>query len=298
MLMAPWQFLLAPLIGLLAVSRPATRREWATLAIATPLLLLAIGGASGGVFEQFVRAAGVVLAGWFVVLMALRPGPFLGRAAMAITAAAASLLLWAGRFGFGWSDIQANGASVMREALASRAVAAAQQGDAGAGLQQFLQQLADSASQVAPLFPAMLVLAAVAGLATAWHLYQRVATHPMLRGDGSFAGFRFSDQLVWVPALALAALMVPVAPGSPIAGIRMGAQNVLMVAGALYAVRGLAVFWTVGRYAPRAILIVLSFVAVVLAPFAISGLALLGLADSWVDFRRRVRPPPTGGVLR
>jgi hypothetical protein len=28
----------------------------------------------------------------------------------------------------------------------------------------------------------------------------------------------------------------------------------------------------------------------------VSGLALLGLADSWVDFRRRAAPPPTGGV--
>jgi hypothetical protein len=41
---------------------------------------------------------------------------------------------------------------------------------------------------------------------------------------------------------------------------------------------------------------VLTLVALFLSPFAVSGLALLGLADSWLDFRRRAAPPPTGGV--
>jgi hypothetical protein len=32
-----------------------------------------------------------------------------------------------------------------------------------------------------------------------------------------------------------------------------------------------------------------------LLPFVVSGLLLLGLADTWLDFRRRLATPSTGG---
>ena len=46
------------------------------------------------------------------------------------------------------------------------------------------------------------------------------------------------------------------------------------------------------------IVTVLALVGLLLWPFAAGGLLLLGLADSWVDFRRRLESPPTGGRER
>jgi len=65
------------------VSRPSARREWIALAVTVPLLVLSLAGA-GGLFQQFVRASGMLLAGAFVVTMLARPGPLFGRAAFAL----------------------------------------------------------------------------------------------------------------------------------------------------------------------------------------------------------------------
>jgi hypothetical protein len=35
----------------------------------------------------------------------------------------------------------------------------------------------------------------------------------------------------------------------------------------------------------------IAVVALVLLPFVLGGLTLLGLADTWLDFRRRLAPP-------
>lgn len=280
---------------LLLVSRPSTRREWIALGIAVPLLVLSLAGV-GGLFQQFVRASGVLLTGAFVVAMLIRPGAVFPRAALAVGLAAAAALVWGERLGFGWPQVQTAAAHETSAFFSAQAAAAASQGAAGDAARQLFTELAERGGAVAALFPAILVLAAVAGLALAWRLYQELASRPIARTDGSFAGFRFGDQLVWIPVLALAVLVLPLGDRLGEISLRVLAQNVLLVAVALYCVRGLAVFWTIARAAPRAIVLVLTLVALFLSPFAVSGLALLGLADSWLDFRRRAAPPPTGGV--
>jgi hypothetical protein len=50
--------------------------------------------------------------------------------------------------------------------------------------------------------------------------------------------------------------------------------------------------------APRLFIVMLLVGALFLLPFAVGGLALLGLADIWLDFRRRIAPPPSGGLDR
>jgi hypothetical protein len=277
------------------VSRPGTRREWIALGVTVPLLALSLAGV-GGLFQQFVRASGALLTGAFVVSMLLRPGPILGRAAAAIAVAGAAVLLWGQRLGFGWPQVQAAAARETAAFFSAQASAAAAQGAAGDAARQLFSQLAQRADAVAALFPGILVLAALAGLALAWRLYQEIASRPLARTEGSFAAFRFGDQLVWIPVVALAVLVLPIGDSVGDISLRLLAQNTLLVAVALYCARGLAVFWTIARAAPRAIVLVLTLVAIFLSPFAVSGLALLGLADSWVDFRRRASPPPTGGV--
>ncbi len=294
LLLAPWVFVLGPLVVLLLVSRPAARRELILLAVSVPLLAISLL-AVGGLFAQFVRAAGVLLTGAFVVLMLWRPGPVFGRALTAIAAAGAGVLIWGSQFGFGWPQVQVEAARDTHAFFQQQATAAAAQGSAGETAQRLFTQLAAGADDVAALFPAILVLGALGGLALAWRVYQQVAEHPLIRSEPAFAAFRFGDQFVWAPVIALAALVLPVGDALNPISIRIVAQNVLLVCVVLYTVRGLAVFWTVARSAPRMIVLVLSLVAIFLSPFAVSGLALLGLADSWVDFRRRLAPPSTGG---
>ncbi len=65
--------------------------------------------------------------------------------------------------------------------------------------------------------------------------------------------------------------------------------NLLLVLGVLYAARGLAVFFGAARASGRAgAAAVLLLISMFLLPFVVGGLTLLGLADTWLDFRRRL----------
>nr|MBA2627314.1 hypothetical protein [Gemmatimonadales bacterium] len=210
LLVAPWGFMLAPLVGLLLVSHPGNRREWMALAIAVPLLVASLAG-TGGLFEQFVRAAGMILAGCFVMLMLWRPGPFLRRAALATAATAVLLLAWGRRYGVGWNAVQADAARLTGEYFSAQTASSAAQGESGEAFRRFVQQVGDAAAGAVPLYPAILALGALGGLAVAWRLYHRLAGQPIAGPAAPFREFRFSDQVVWAPVLALAALLLPVA---------------------------------------------------------------------------------------
>ncbi len=297
LLIAPWVFVLGPVVALLFVSRPASRPEWIALALAAPLLALALLD-TGNLFPQFVRALGAMLTGAFVVLMLARPGPVFRRAVLAAVIAGVGTLIWSAYLGFGWPDVQISAAREIHDFLQLQAQAAGAQGARGVPAQQLFNQVAARSADVAALFPAILALTAVAGVGLAWRLYGAVASRPIAPPAAPFAQFRFGDQWVWVPVVALAALLLPVPQTIGALSITLLARNVLLVAAVLYAARGLAVFSTLGRQAPGLVLLVLTLVAVLLMPFALSGLALLGLADSWVDFRRRLTPPTPGGTTR
>ena len=72
----------------------------------------------------------------------------------------------------------------------------------------------------------------------------------------------------------------------------MGA-NLLLVWAVLYAVRGLAVFAAGARRVPAPVIATLALIAMLLLPFVVGGLTLLGLADTWLDFRRRLAASAT-----
>jgi hypothetical protein len=82
-----------------------------------------------------------------------------------------------------------------------------------------------------------------------------------------------------------------VLPLSP--GWRALGGNLLLVWSALYAARGLAVFSAGSQRVPRTVIATLSVVAMFLLPFVLGGLTLLGLADTWLDFRRRLATSTT-----
>ena len=298
-----------PLAGLLLLSRPAVLREWLWL-LGTSALAAAWLLAPGGLAGQFERSAAVMLTGAFLALTLWRPLPLFRRAVLAVLATLAGLVLWGGVYDVGWRDVRA---AKVQEWWAGYRAWAAMQGrtpveglpaDAGAPAsvdEQMFAQTAAAIESAAPIYPALLVLGALLGLWVAWAWYHRIARRPLGLPAGRLADFRFSDQTLWLLVLALALLVTPASPRMAPVGVealRDLGRNLLLVGAALYALRGLAVFWTAARLAPRAIVATLAVVALFLFPFAAGGLTLLGIADSWLDFRRRLASSTTGGYER
>ena len=147
-----------------------------------------------------------------------------------------------------------------------------------------------SASQ---LYPGLLALGGIAGHRLAWSWYHRLAVHPLGAPPAPFRTFAFSDQLVWGWVVALTLTLVPVPEVW-----RMAGANLLLVLVVLYAARGLAVVLSQAGGVAGPVGAVLGFIAVFLLPFVVGGLTLLGLADTWLDFRRRLSTPSTGGFKR
>lgn len=298
MIFVPPVFALAPLSLLLLVSRPGTGREWFWVIAGAAVLALSLS-AGTGLGAGFVRAVGVLGTGAFVALSLWRPErPLFGRAARAAAIGLAVALLWGARLGIGWDDVERGIARDMRELFLGQA-RVAESRSLGAGLVDTLRQMADGAAASAVFYPALLALTAIGGMALAWRCYHRIARAPLGSDAGPFSAFRFSDQAVWLLVAGLAGLLLPGTSltlfGAP---LRTWAANLLAVMAALYVARGLAIFVTASRRTPRRVVAVLGVVAVFLWPFAAGGLVLLGLADSWIDFRRRLESPPTGGMDR
>jgi hypothetical protein len=293
LLFAPGIYVLGPLAGLLLLSRPGSLREW-----------LWLGGAlmwcgawlpqAGGLAEQLVRAFGVLSAGLFVALVLWRPQPFLPRAAAALGLAVAAVIAWCLRLGLGWGELQRAVAQELGRSLSAQAAAAGQLGGSfSTEAVELFRQLAADSTSIAALFPGALIVAALAGLALAWDGYHRIAENPLGPAPARLASFGFSDQLVWVLVAAVALQLVPAPPLAGIVG-----QNLLLVLLVLYAVRGLAVVRTGARSVPPHVAAVLVLVGLFLFAFVAGGLTLLGLADTWLDFRRHLATPPTGGMNR
>lgn len=246
---------------------------------------------AGGVVDQLLRAAGVLVAGGFVAVSLGWKAPLFRRAVAAVGLAGLALALWCAALHLDWHELKmALSRDVVRsfEDLAGQADAAGSD-DAG----RFLRQLADGAPMWAALTPGLLFLNALAGVVLGWSLYHRIAARPLGAPPGPFAGFRFTDQAVWLPVAGLALVLWPAAPPVHDAGV-----NLLLVAGALYAVRGLAVVGAGAGRLPRVTTALVTLVALFLLPFVLGGLTLLGLADTWLDFRRRPASPATGGFNR
>lgn len=285
LLVAPPGFVFGPLAGLLLLSRPTTTREWAWLTgvLLWSALWLRQGGDLGA---QTTRAAAVFLSGSFVALTLWRPSPSVSRALAATALAALAAVVWLGHFGIGWIDLQH---AVGRDlAAAFREV----RGDwERAGVPRALvEQVAASGDTLVRLYPGLLAVAAIAGLRLAWTWYHRIANHPWGAPPEPFSMFRFSDHLIWGVVVASGLCLLPVPP----AGRLIGA-NLLLASAVLYGTRGLAILrFRAGRLSAPFVL-VLAVSTLFLLPFVAGGLALVGLADTWVDFRRRQAAPHTGG---
>jgi hypothetical protein len=156
-----------------------------------------------------------------------------------------------------------------------------------AATQTLLDQMTAMVRTVGRLYPALLFLAGLAGLRLSWTWYHWLARRPLGPPALPFTAFGFSDQLVWGWVVGLGLCLLPLPESWAAVGV-----NLLLVWSVLYGTRGLAVTLAGARRVPWTVVATISVVALVLLPFVLAGLTLLGLADTWLDFRRRLAPSP------
>jgi Predicted membrane protein (DUF2232) len=288
LLLAPPVFVLAPLAGLLLLSRPATVREWVYLAAAGAWSVLWLREL-GGLGAQVTRAGAVLLCGTFLAFTLWHPSNGVGRAVAATAAAGAALVFWMRGLGIGWSRL----VSGIDHDLAIYQSALRDQWQRAGAPQELIDQVAALMHSVSQLYPGLLAVAGIAGLRLAWAWYHRLSARPLGAPPAPFWAFKFTDQLVWgwVAAVGLAVMPVP----EP---WRLVGANLLVVLSVLYSARGLAVVVALSRGIAGPVAAVLVLIAMLVLPFVVGGLTLLGLADTWLDFRRRLTAPSTGGVDR
>jgi hypothetical protein len=289
LLLFPPLFVLGPLAGLLAASRPSTLREWAWVSAAVLWLSTSLLR-PGGLATQIMAAWALFLTGAFVVMMLSSDRRVVPGALLAALASLCATTGWAWWLGTRWQEIQLAvahmGWEARRQFLAQVQLDPARMASARAAL----DALSDGVGVMAHLFPALLILISLPGLALAWAWYHRLAAHPAGPEPEPFAEFRFSDQLIWLVVVCLAVFVLPVPEP-----LRDLIGNVAVVTGGLYAARGAAVIWGGIESFPLLILCVIGFGVLLILPVALGGVFALGLADTWVDFRRRFKPADTEG---
>jgi hypothetical protein len=296
-LLAPPVFFFAPLALLLFLTAPRSGREWLWLAVSAVLALLWSLSGVATLASGVIAAAGVIAAGIFIALALGTSWRLFHRAMTAAGLSLASVALWTFALGQSWADVQASFARGLRQIFSQQADVLSSRGFEASTVAQ-LRAMGESTAQLAPYFAAFLVLAALAGLTLAARWHGWLSGRSLGTAPAPFRSFRFSDQAIWLLVLGLALWLVPLESGYLLgAPVRIWAANLAVVMGACYVLRGLAVYRSAAARVPRRVNVVLALVSALFWPVASTGLALLGLSDSWIDFRRRFgMPQPEDGT--
>ena len=133
------------------------------------------------------------------------------------------------------------------------------------------------------VFPALLGLSSMAALGVAWWVYVRLSSGSD-QGVGPLRDFRFNDHLVWV---FIAGVVLLLTPWEDILA-RVGANTVVFM-GALYALRGAAVILFLSGGLSLFGYVMLIFGLIFLPPLVLTGAMVIGIGDTWLDVRRRLR---------
>ncbi|HKV51152.1 MAG TPA: hypothetical protein VJO52_08135 [Gemmatimonadaceae bacterium] len=142
----------------------------------------------------------------------------------------------------------------------------------------------------APLYPASLALEALAALALAWALFHRLSRVRIGAPLSPLKQFTFGDQLVWALVAGIAMILMPARDALTAIG-----TSVLIFFGTLYALRGYGIYaWFISRR------VAVTSVAVAVAAFPLSLVTVpwavgLGVSDTWIDWRRRIKHSLSSG---
>jgi hypothetical protein len=291
LLAAPKLFVLGPLTLLLLLSRPRTLREWLWIGASVVLALVFLRTPMTSLADRTLRAAGTFFTGAFVMTSMLGGQSLFNRTLLAVSAATAATATWFMALGISWSALRASVISqqwaLYRALLPGLPDGPPETVAIGAGrTAEVAAELAQGITTAVAVWPALNAVIALGGGWLAWTWYHRLASAPIGRPAPGFREFTFSDHLVWLVIVAGGLTLAPLPePWSLLSG------NVLMFLLALYAGRGLAVIQTALQPAPVGLAVVLSIAGVLLLPLALMVATLIGLADTWLDLRRRMAPP-------
>lgn len=138
----------------------------------------------------------------------------------------------------------------------------------------------------AMLMPALLALESLAALALGWAFYHRmsdVAIGPQL---GKLQDFKFNDQLVWGVAVGASIYLLKAFEEGKTAGL-----NLLIFFGLLYALRGMGILAWMSRGKVMKVMLIVA--AIVAWPMMATLAFVIGLGDTWLDWRSRVQTKPS-----
>ncbi len=268
------------------LSRPRRAREILTTGLAALFLAVLLAGSLD--LAHALMVAGALGGGLAFGVFSLRTGwGVLARSAAALAVTLVALALWASIRGIGWPQID----SAFQTFLAS-GYRTFQELTTDPALKERIRETVElRVPTIARLFPGFLSLAALAGmaLAAAWH--HRLAAEPRGSPPARFRDFRFNDHLIWGAIFTLALTLAPLPPDG-----RTLAANLLVIWAGLYAARGLAVVVAVMARAPLLFRLLVVIPALVAGVLTAAACLAIGLADTWLDFRRRLMPPEPQGV--
>lgn len=135
------------------------------------------------------------------------------------------------------------------------------------------------------VFPSLLALQSIAALAlAAWWVRRlgRSANEAFVLSR--MRDFRFNDQLIWLLIGGLLLVLLPLGDGAT-----RFAANVLVFMGALYVLRGLAVFAYLASGTRSVAAMVFGVVAIfLLYPIVFTAALFMGVGDTWLDVRGRL----------
>lgn len=268
----------------------------AAVAVALGLAVIARLLGSSGEYQLLAIGWAVVLAASFGLVSLISPAqPFLPRALTSIVVAMIVGLLSATAFGGGLERVRgAVHAEALRRAQVIDSVSQENfASDAWRQAETRWQWLANFrraseeglqglANRTVLLLPAMLALQSLVALALGWALFHRLSRAQVGPPLAPLREFRFNDQLVWAVAVGLTILVLPEFAEGRVAGL-----NLLLFFGALFALRGLAVLASFGR--GRLLVSLLVVLTLFAWPLGIGIASSLGLADIWLDVRRRAQ---------
>jgi len=243
-----------------------------------------------------------VSAAFGVVSLVGGPRPFFGRAlgAVALAGALAAAVVFASPGGPGGvrrvvrAEIDRRGAAEAANQQASRAELERtgllrEYPKVRTWLEQGEQSVSTVTAGAVVVYPALLALESLAALALAWSLYHRVSRTRIGPPLAPLRDFRFSDQLVWGLIVGITVLLLP-----SLRGVHALGLNLVVFFGALYALRGLGVLaWFLNPSRPVAGLLVGVALFLLLGGGAAFALGLVGVGDTWLDWRSRPRSTST-----
>lgn len=289
LLTAPKAFVLGPLALLLLLSRPVRMTEWLWIG-ASAVLALVVLNAPATLVDRTVRAAGVCFTGAFVIMSLIGIRSLFRRALLAVIGAAGAVAAWFAMLGIGWTELRAALIDtqwvVYRLFFPQLPEVPPQSSPIGQGRgAEFAAELGRGLTTTVDLWPASQAILALGGGYLAWRWYHRIASSPIGQPARPFRDFTFPDPYVWLVIVAGALALAPL-PG----GWSLLARNAVVFLLAVYAGRGLAVIQTALVPAPTAMAVLLGVAALFLLPLAVVVATLVGLADTWLDLRRRMAP--------